>query len=284
MNLLIIPNLGRDTAITITIELSRMIDSLGGTAMLSLDAAEVVKGFTGRVGDLPELLRDCDIIVPVGGDGTIFHCAIMALDLDKPIIGVNAGRLGFLSQIEASNLSPIARLFTGEYDISERMILNCNVHSGESCQSFYAVNDVVISRGHLGKIVDLEVSSGGNLIGEYRADGIIFATPTGSTAYSLSAGGPIVDPSVDIILMTPICPHSLYDRSVIISPNEVITARSRIINNDDHVYINIDGSNVAAIDSSGYVEISKAQKHSKFITFGNNDFYLILNQKLQKRR
>lgn len=284
MNLLIIPNLGRDTAITITIELSRMIDSLGGTAMLSLDAAEVVKGFTGRVGELPELLRDCDIIVPVGGDGTIFHCAIMALDLDKPIIGVNAGRLGFLSQIEASNLSPIARLFTGEYDISERMILNCNVHSGESCQSFYAVNDVVISRGHLGKIVDLEVSSGGNLIGEYRADGIIFATPTGSTAYSLSAGGPIVDPSVDIILMTPICPHSLYDRSVIISPNEVITARSRIINNDDHVYINIDGSNVAAIDSSGYVEISKAQKHSKFITFGNNDFYLILNQKLQKRR
>lgn len=284
MNLLIVPNLGRDTAITATVELSRMIDSLGGTAMLSLDTAPMVKGFVGRVGSMPELLNDCDIIIPVGGDGTIFHCAIMALELDKPIIGVNAGRLGFLSQIEATNLSPIARLFTGDYDISERMILSCNVYSEESCQSFYAVNDVVISRGHLGKIVDLEISSGGNLIGEYRADGIIFATPTGSTAYSLSAGGPIVDPSVDIILMTPICPHSLYDRSVIISPNEVITARSRMINNDDHVYINIDGSNIATIDSGGYVEISKAQKHSKFITFSNNDFYLILNQKLQKRR
>lgn len=284
MKLLIVPNLGREPAITATSKLSHLITSLDGTAMISFESAEVITDFEGKIGDIKELLHECDIIIAVGGDGTIFHCAVMGLEFDKPIIGVNAGRLGFLSQIESTNLDPIVRLFNGEYDISERMILECKVFDKESEKSFFAVNDIVLSRGHLGKIVDLEISSNLNTVGEYRADGIIFSTPTGSTAYSLSAGGPIVDPSVDVILITPICPHSLYDRSIIISPNELLTTRSKMINNDDHVSITIDGANIATIDSTGYVEISRAKKHSKFITFNNNDFYSILNQKLKKRR
>lgn len=285
MKLLIVPNTIRPKALEVAAELSRYIIEKGSVPMMADETANLVEGFGGIIGDLHALLEECDIVVPVGGDGTIFHCAILALEFDKPILGVNAGRLGFLAQIESNDLTPLEGILSGNYNISHRMVLECEIHDGgDKIERHYCINDVVFSRSTYGKIVDLEILSGDNKVGEYRADGVIFSTPTGSTAYSLSAGGPIVDPSLDLILITPICPHSLYDRSIVISPKEVLTIRSKMINNSDDVYITIDGEGMGVIDSKGHAIIKRFPLYSKFVSLSSNDFYPILNQKLKQRR
>ena len=205
----IIPNFTKEnTAELLETIIDRFI--LGGCQVL-MEEDEMPHFSCVSYGKAEDIFPDCQVIVTVGGDGTILHSAKHALNYDKPLLGINAGRLGYLAQIERNELDGLSRLISGEFSIGERMLLEARV---DDRPPIFALNEIVISR-ELTKMVDLYVAEDGVPMGNYRADGLILATPTGSTAYSMSAGGPIVDPGLDGILLTPICPHSLYARSVI---------------------------------------------------------------------
>ena len=204
-----------------------------------------------------------------------------AVEHDKPVLGVNTGRLGYLAQVEADEIRILSRLAADDYAIQQRMLLEIRV--GEDGEPLYALNDVVISKGDLARMVDLDISGDGQAIGSYRADGVILATPTGSTAYSLSAGGPIVDPSIDTIIVTPICPHSLNDRAVLLSPRMRLRVQSRYINASDKIVVSVDGENVALPGQKTPILIRMAEKTARFISFPEKTFTMILREKLKPR-
>lgn len=236
-------------------------------------------------GNEEKLMHRCDAIIVIGGDGSIFHMAKKAMLFDKPLLGINSGRLGFLSQLDNSDLSVLSLLKSGEYDIENRMSLEVTVFDNDGMKvSQIAINDVIITRSNLGRTIDIDVSCGEDAIGEYRADGIIFSTPTGSTAYSLSAGGPIVDPSVDSINMTPICPHLLSSgRAIVFAPDRVLTVRPKLPDDKTKLCVIADGIPVAEHDGISHVVIEKSKYVSKFICFKDRGFYKTLNQKLKLR-
>ena len=168
-----------------------------------------------------------DILIVLGGDGSILEAARRAAQRGTPILGINLGRLGYMAELEMGDLDELDRLFTGDYHIDARSMLRVELLSGNEIKSFcYALNDAVISNGSVSRMIDLELSEGGALVTTYRADGLIIATPTGSTAYSMSAGGAIVDPRVSCFCATPICPHSFIARPLIFSDDAVLEVRN----------------------------------------------------------
>ncbi len=231
-----------------------------------------------------ELFRECDAAVTVGGDGTIIHSAKHAAKYSKPMIGVNVGRLGFAAEVEPANIADLKRILDNDYDIQYRMLLDVTVRrkNGES-ESFLAVNDATLARGQLSRIIDISVSLDNSPISTYRADGILFSTPTGSTAYSLSAGGPVIYPEMKCILLTPICPHSLISRSVVFDGGAVLTAKVKV-NDDSAAVLSIDGERNLKITPDDLVIIKKAEEPLKLITLYKRNFYQHLNEKLKERK
>ncbi|MEG1973058.1 MAG: NAD(+)/NADH kinase, partial [Oscillospiraceae bacterium] len=223
----------------------------------------------------------CDIIVAVGGDGTIFHCAFDALLCDKPILGINAGRLGFLSQMELSDLSPLQYIPSNKFTVEKRMVLEAFIKTSSVDTSFLAINDIVFSRSHLGRIIDLDVKCNDEFVGSYRADGLIFATPTGSTAYSLSAGGPVCDPSMDCIVFTPICAHSVFDRSVLFSGDKEIEVSHKFPDEGDKLIVVVDGQPVLLEETIENITIKMSQKRTQFIVLNGKNFYCTFNKKFK---
>lgn len=200
-----------------------------------------------------ELYEKSEIFVVIGGDGTIIHTAKKAAKYGKPVLGINAGRVGYLSGLEGNELSKLKNLITGDFEVKNRMLLSVKVGDNE----YFCLNDAVVSKGPISRMIDITLKLHGEDI-SYRADGIISATPTGSTAYSLSAGGPIVDPDHDSIILTPICPQSISARPIIIDPNEVV----EIIANppeDTGAYITIDGEVACPITPDQTVVIRRAK-------------------------
>ncbi|MCI8554454.1 MAG: NAD(+)/NADH kinase [Clostridiales bacterium] len=236
--------------------------------------------------DTDRLLEDCDLAVALGGDGTIIHIAKRAAQYEKAVLGINCGHLGFTAGLESDELSRLPLLIEGQYTIERRMLLEVGLYREEGktpLRSYCALNEAVISRGSLSRMVELEVTKEGALVTEYRADGVIIAAPTGSTAYSLSAGGPIVDPKVHCLLMTPVCPHSLYARSFIFSDSTRLTIRP-LSPADREVYLTIDGEEGARLEPNCFVTVSRGKTDARLIKIKQGDFYDILNQKLMDRR
>ncbi len=283
MKILIIPNFNKQNAWDCT---QRLIEKLVVLGCQVLMEDSLAGPFLPHVvaGPLNEQLQSCDLIFSVGGDGTILHAAILAASVDKPILGINTGRLGFLAQLEPSQLEQLPQIIEGDYTIDERMLLKASVyHEQELIHTGYALNDVVISRMALGKMVDIHIDCDGRPFTNYRADGIIFSTPTGSTAYSLSAGGSIVDPTIHSILLTPICPHSLFDRSIIFAPDKKLTVSTREINNPAEANLAIDGVVVDGLYQHDSIVIERGERSAKLIQLKNTDFYDILTQKMMMR-
>ncbi len=280
---LLCPNLELATAPDCVKRTIERLKQCGITAMLSESDAKML-GISGGVitGTRDQLLDDCDAAIAIGGDGTMFHLARALMERDIPILGINSGRLGFLAQLEAGDLSALEKLKTNDFDIENRMVLKITALGKDIKEARYAVNDVVISRSHLGRTIDIEVKCEDYHIGDYRADGIIFSTPTGSTAYSLSAGGPIMDPAVDAIIMTPVCPHLLAGRSLVFSPEKTVTATPRLPDSKMHLSVTVDGiqEEMTGID---HLLIEKSEYILRFICFKDRSFYKTLNQKLKLR-
>jgi NAD+ kinase len=279
MEILIMPNISRPDVVECTRRVCAELIRLGHRSLLSAEDLKALSPLGAETGEFSQMLSRCDLVMAVGGDGTILHTAVHAALADKPVIGVNAGNLGFLTQIEGDNLTELERLSQGRYIVQKRMLLQLTLECTRNNQNqrYYALNDIVLSRRLPGHITDIQVYCEGAQVGQYRADGVIFATPTGSTAYSLAAGGPIVDPAVDSIIMTPICPHSLYNRSILFSADKRLSARIQ-----EDLLVAVDGAGLPPVAAES-VFIEKADRFARFIRFPEKDFYDVLNEKLKLR-
>lgn len=229
-----------------------------------------------------EAVENADMAISIGGDGTIIHTAKDAAVLGKPVLGVNCGRVGFVAGLEPSELSLLSKLFDGSYTVDERMLLEITVIRDGVSHKAYALNDVTVTNGAVSRMIDLDVHLNGEFITEYRADGVILSTPTGSTAYSLSAGGPVIEPHMKCILLTPICPHSLFSRSVLFSDDsEVAIYRGR--DSRENPVVTVDGRLSETIGENDSIVVSRADISARFIKLNSKNFYRILDEKLNER-
>lgn len=210
-------------------------------------------------------IRFADMVIAVGGDGTTLKVAKNAALFNKPTLGINAGRLGFMSGLEKNELPLLESLMCGTYQIEERMMLRADLYEEETLKdSFHCLNDAVISRGDFARLIDIGVSSEGREVTNTRADGMIVSTPTGSTAYSMAAGGPVVSPDNSCFIVTPICPHSLVNRSIVFAGDKTLALT---VGNDvnNPCFLSIDGANSIPITASSRLMISKSEYRAKLI-------------------
>ncbi|MBQ3483697.1 MAG: NAD(+)/NADH kinase [Clostridia bacterium] len=230
---------------------------------------------------LEEIYREADCIIVLGGDGTLLDAARRAAPLGKPLLGINMGRLGYMTELEISDLAQLAKLFSGEFTVDERTMLSVRIlaqNDAVKAESF-ALNDAVISNGSVARIVDLELYENCELISTYRADGLIVATPTGSTAYSMSAGGPITDPHLPCFCITPVCPHSLSARPLLFRDDAVLDIKN-ICQREKMLYLTLDGRNNFEIYRGDRVRITRAPMLTRLIRFQSGGFYKKLQKKL----
>lgn len=224
--------------------------------------------------------KDADIILSIGGDGTLLSAAKAASIMDKPVLGINMGHLGFLTALEIEETELLECLFLNQFTIDERMMLECEYHTGDKINKDYSLNDIIISRGIYPRMIKSRILISGSPAEEYTADGLIVSTPTGSTAYALSAGGPIVSPALDVMTVTPICPHSLYNRSLVVGGQEEIEIESNE-NYNPAVFLSCDGRE--SIETDGIIKIKKSTYTTKLIRIKNDSFYSILREKMSER-
>ena len=234
--------------------------------------------------DFYKMVACCDVVITIGGDGTIIHAAKHAAIANKPLLGINLGRIGFVAGLEIDELDRLQQLITGNYKLEKRMMLAVTINADDKKEKIYALNDVVISRGSLSRIIDLNVCFNDNKICGYRADGLIISTPTGSTAYSLSAGGPVIEPLMRCMLLTPICSHSLFSRSVLFGEDAKLSVQAASRDDDNEVFLTIDGETSIQLNTGDSIDITIADIDVNLIKLKDKDFYEILNEKLSERR
>ena len=228
-----------------------------------------------------KFLKEVDLIISLGGDGTLLRAARLAAAENIPVFGVNLGGLGFLTQIGIDDLEKsLEKLYQEKYFLDERMMLTCSVERrGKEIKKFTALNDVVIGKGAFARMISLATYVNNNYVITYSADGLVVSTSTGSTAYSLSAGGPIVKPSINSIILTPICPHTLSARPFIISEDDQVKITLEV--NEEEVMVTIDGQEGFALKPNDEVIIKKSDHKARLITFKEKSFYTILREKLR---
>ena len=230
--------------------------------------------------EFSEILEQCKIVCAIGGDGTILSTVRRMQQKMIPVMGIHIGGLGFLSECTEENLeNSLEYIFKEEYSISQRMLLEVKVKSRtEEDEIFYALNDIVIDHGPSGRVLKAELQVSGHYLNTYEGDGVIIATPTGSTAYSLSAGGPIIYPSIDTILVTPICPHSLSARPIVLQPDEVITLR--FPDPFDGIALAVDGQIRITVDNDSRIKISRSKNPAQLVSLPANGYFKTLRTKM----
>ena len=230
-----------------------------------------------------ELFSKADVIITIGGDGTIMRYAKLAAIHNKPLLGINAGRMGYLANIEQNELHLISKLKTKEYSIENRMMLSVKICENKKViNEFVALNDAVITSGFISRIIDIQATVSGDSI-NYRADGLILSTPTGSTAYSMSAGGPIIDPCTENFCITPICSHSLSAKPILLSADKNITLKA-FSNKRTDIYLTVDGRKVANIKPYTEIVIQKSELSAKLLRLNDRSFYKTLSYKFKDSR
>ncbi len=225
-----------------------------------------------------ELYRIADVIITIGGDGTIIRYAKRAAADGKPLLGINAGRMGYLADIEQSEYKLLSKLKTHEYTLEERMMLRVTVkENGKTVNEYDALNDAVITSGFISRIIDISASVQGDAI-SYRADGLIVSTPTGSTAYSMSAGGPIIDPTMKSVCLTPICSHALSAKPILLNSDKTIKLKA-FSKKRTEIYLSVDGRKVANVKPYTEIYISASENVVKLVRLNNRSFYKTLSLK-----
>ncbi len=226
-----------------------------------------------------ELAPQVDFIISLGGDGTMLATARAMGTVEKPILGVNLGQLGFLTQLTPDQLEvALGHVADGNYQVEERLILKTEIVDGEQLEYPYALNDIVIDRGGVSRVINLSLYCGDEYICSYTADGLIVATPTGSTAYSLAVGGPILNPKMKAFIASPISPFSLTSRPIVFPADLALEVRIR--SEHGQALLTIDGQVATRFSATGSIKVSKAKHSIKFITFADSSFYDILRRKL----
>ena len=229
----------------------------------------------------PEKVYDnIDLVVVIGGDGTVLEAARRAAVRNTPILGINKGRLGYMTAIEVNELDLLDEYFNGNYYYDDRTMLEVQLlHNGKPLYVSRALNDAVVSNGSIAKIVDMQLYSNGKFVGNYRADGLIVSSPSGSTAYTLAAGGPIIAPDVSAFCVTPVCSHSFRDRPIVFSDSSVLEIKN-ICEREPYLYLSIDGRINIRVMKNQIVRITKSDKFARLVRLKEHNFYSDLCTKL----
>ncbi|MCC6485358.1 MAG: NAD(+)/NADH kinase [Armatimonadetes bacterium] len=249
-----------------------------GCEVVAEDPVAARLGLPGHT--LAEVVAACDVVLALGGDGTLLRVAREAAPLEKPIVGIHFGRYGFIMETDPSEaLEALGSVLRGDYTLSSRLMLQASLtRAGLQTQVYSALNDVVIARGTMSRLVRLRVNVGPQEVVRYSADGIIIATPTGSTAYSLSAGGPVIHPDVDVVAITPIAPHTLNSRALVIPAGEPIevTAEAGAFEG----VLTVDGQLQDTLQDGDVIRISRAPFVARLVQTRRSAFYLQLESRL----
>lgn len=276
MQVAVIPNRKASGVCAALPRVCRALEGLGARVLLPKDTTR----FPSEETD--EIIRNCDVTVALGGDGTIIHTAKRAAICGRPVLGINCGRLGFMAGLEGDELDQLNALIQQDYTVERRMLLDIRLESKGTVTRYSALNEAVVSRGALSRMIELEVQNQGERVSLYQADGVIVATPTGSTAYSLSAGGPVIDPALRGLLLTPICPHSLHSRSYIFHEDAELSILPHAMS-DSQVFLTVDGEQAVPVGPEDRVILSRAQAEACLIKIKSQSFYDVLNRKLMDR-
>lgn len=281
----IITNRDKDESMAVTARIVGLLQEAGKQAALAgVNRREDGSCYT-RAEDIP---GETDCVIVLGGDGTLLQAAHDLSGRELPIFGINLGTLGFLAETEVSGLEEaFGKLFAGKYEIREQMMLSTEVCvSGKSSQLPDALNDLVVARSGFSRVIGTGVYINGELVNDYRGDGVIIATPSGSTGYSLSAGGPIVSPSTNLMVITPICPHSLNARSIVVSDTDVVTVKIRMSKKtqEEEAIATVDGRTAVNLRAEDYVKVRRAARRVKLVRLFGGSFYQVLGAKLSGSR
>ncbi|KAF1086522.1 putative inorganic polyphosphate/ATP-NAD kinase [Sporotomaculum syntrophicum] len=277
----LLSNLTGERITSLVNDISDWLSDRGVTLMLDDDTAGLV-GQHAAGCTRPDLVRQIQCLMVLGGDGTLLHGARLAASLGVPIFGVNLGHLGFLTEVTVPHLfEAIDCLLTGKYAIEERMMLQASVvRDGHVYEPIIGLNDAVITKGAFARMIVFDTLVDGQLFNTYHADGIIISTPTGSTAYSLSAGGPLVLPNLELMVVTPICPHALWARPLVIAANSEVQVVLR--SKQGEVMLTMDGQHGMRLQFGDLIKVRKATCVAKFIRLSNQTFFDILKEKLKE--
>ena len=286
MNVILVPNPYRDKQFRYTLQAKEVLEEIGANVSVCLPFQ------TDRVFDVPDglvfedvqnKLDRCDILVCLGGDGTILHASKLAADKEIPILGINIGTLGFMAELEASEISMLKMLCEGKYSIEERMMLEVQVSSyGKKVYTEHALNDAVVTKGAVARVLQMRVCCNDAEVLSFSGDGVILGTPTGSTAYSLSAGGPVVEPTAKNILITPICAHGQNSGCFVTEPTRTISVSVDKIGRRN-AFLSVDGGRAYRLESTDIVTVTKSDRVTKLIRLKGQDFFRKVNRKFCNR-
>ena len=267
MKIILCPNKLRDIGLKATYTVAEMLENSG------------TEYYICPIYELGEQKLDgTEIIMTFGGDGTVLSAARALLRQDVPIVGVNMGHLGFITEIERDELELVNDLIKGRYTLENRMMINISVYrDGENVYQNYALNDAVV-RG-ITRIISMSIFGDGKEITSFSGDGMVIATPTGSTAYSLSAGGPIVEPEAENIIITPLCPHVLWAKSYVLTANRKVTVTIGDVRGRAAI-LSVDGNEPFELTSNDEVRVTKSKRYTKLVKLRNYSFYERVSQKL----
>lgn len=279
----IIPNFTREKALEVTKNTISELKKLNIDYYFDADSKNDFILDVNEIQFVNNIYEFVDVIIAIGGDGSFIHTAKQSAVHKKPVLCINAGNLAFLAGLEGNELGLIEKLITGDYSTDKRMMLNVKIKENDNEELVgYCLNDVAIARGNEIRLVDLDVFCNDRKINNYRADGVVISTPTGSTAYSWSAGGPVIDPDLQCIMLTPICTHSPLNRSLVFNEDSII--RVNPVNCNQKVSVSTDGEKTIELSQNSEIIVSKSDFYAEFIRIKSDEFFDILNSKLSQRR
>ena len=284
MKVLLCPSVSRDKDLAVTKKVNEMITEYGAeTAVCPLFDGKQMPLTNGlEYSDLQKEAETADMAIAFGGDGTILRTARAVAEFGVPIIAVNMGNIGFMAELEPDDTDRITQILRGDYKIVNRIMLNVElVRAGKTVYSDFALNDVVVKGAS--KIINLEIFGGEHAITSFSGDGTVIATPTGSTAYSMAAGGPIVEPDASNIIITPICPHELAAKSFVLAPERVVRVKLGKAKSNPAV-ISVDGGDPVNFFNGDEIIVKVSPRQTKFIQISNKSFYRKVYEKLGEKR
>ncbi|GAQ26132.1 MULTISPECIES: NAD(+)/NADH kinase [Tepidanaerobacter] len=275
------PNVNKKNLTKLVSGLINWLESRGYSVVLPKDIADVLSISEHSI-ETEDFFQRIDIAVTLGGDGTLLNVARHVAPYKIPILGINLGHVGFLTEIELADLyTDLERFSKNSYTIDYRMMLETQVvRDGEVLEKFLALNDAVVTKGPFARLIRLKTYANEEYIDTYPADGLIIATPTGSTAYSLSAGGPIIHPNMNLLLLTPICPHTLRSRSIVVSENDVI--KVKLLADHPEIMLTVDGQQGYKLLPGDQIIIKKSNFLTRLIRLKERSFYDVLRKKLSE--
>lgn len=275
-------NLSKNNALNVATSLARWLKENNYEVFTESSIVNKL-GLPVEYNNLEELAKNIELAITLGGDGTLLNVARKLAPYEIPVLGINLGHLGFLTEIEVPDLfSDLELLKRGKFYIDKRMMVEAKVFREEKfVKNFLALNDVVVTKGPFARLIRLKTSVNDAYVDTFNADGLIIATPTGSTAYSLSAGGPLVAPNVEVLILTPICPHTLQNRSMIISPHDSVTIQ--VVAEHQEIMLTVDGQLGYRLQPYDKVVVKKSKHYTKLVRIKSRSFYDVLRKKLREQ-